>query len=434
MRVAMPLREVLSGKKLTGRAAGLSLAMILAAASSAAPAASTSPASSLPGAPPWAGHPAIVAAPAGGDSPGQIWLEMPSGGRAPVPAPPRARIVAAEALAAGWIAAGTEPAREGTEIVLLAGMAGRTVELPAPPRHDGGLRREPLPLVEDGRLAGLVWLEGATSRALAVRYAAWDGGAWRDEQLISAPGPGSQLALTAARLADGSWLLAWSAFDGAADQIVWSTRRGRAWTHPRPLTPSRLRSPRDLRDAQGPNITPDLAPLPASQGGGALIAWSRLEGAGQDAAYRVVTARFAGGRWEEPQEVGPAGSLYPTFVAAPAPAVLAGGAGGAGAAGAAGAAAATGNPASAGAGPAQGLELLYRNAAPGGWTVLDLAATGRPQRTAFLADAGHAPAATLPAGEHSRPVPAVGPGGVTFRWPAAGGEHFAPWSSWEPSR
>jgi hypothetical protein len=395
-----------------GLSLGLAVSSALVPAASAAPAASdqafsAAPAPASPAAPaaaaapaaptadsPWPGHPAIVAAASVGDGSGsgRVWLELASGERAVVPVPPRARIAAAEVLAGGWVAAGTEPAREGSEILLLANVGGKVTELPPPPRQGGGLRREPLPLVEGGRLAGLVWLEGSTLRTLAVRYASWDGSGWQDEQLISAPGPGSQLALTAARLADGSWLLAWSAFDGEADQIVWSARRGRIWTRPQPLVAHPARSPREPQARQAPNVTPDLAPLPASQGGGALIAWSRLAGPAGEPAYRVMTARFVDGRWQEPELVGPPGSLYPSFVAAPAR-----------------------------------LRMLYRTAAPGGWTLLDLAPGGRPVKAASLGNPQDGEAT-----ERGRPVPTAGAGGVLFRWPAAGGEHFAPWTPWEP--
>jgi lysophospholipase L1-like esterase len=318
---------------------------------------------------PWPGHPAIVAVAQPGSRPAQVWLEAAPGNRIAVPVPPGGTIEAAELLADGWVAAGSEPAKDGTEILLLAGRGGVAGELPPPRRQSGALRLEALPLVEDGRLAGLVWLEGATRRTLAVRYASWNGTDWQDEQLISPPGPGSQLALTAARLSDGAWLLAWSAFDGVADQIVWSLRRGGAWTSPRPVRPAAppgASSAPARQSPPAPNITPDLAPLPESRGGGALIAWSRLEESG----YRVVTARFGDGQWQQPVVVGPPGSLYPRFVA---------GLGG------------SGRAEAPGASPlehAVRMGLLYRTAAPRGRMRLDLDGAGQPQGVTALPDEG----------------------------------------------
>ncbi|HEX5760898.1 MAG TPA: hypothetical protein VF121_17045, partial [Thermoanaerobaculia bacterium] len=147
----------------------------------------------------------------------------------------------------------------------------------------------------DGELAGLAWLEGADGRSLAVRFARWDGERWARPRTVAAPGPGSQTALAAARLADASWLLAWSRFDGADDEVVWSRSagpEGESWSAPR----------RIAQDNAVPDVTPALT---AVAGGGAVAAWSRYDG--ED--YRVVTARFDGRGWSAPRAVGPAGSF-----------------------------------------------------------------------------------------------------------------------------
>ena len=52
-------------------------------------------------------------------------------------------------------------------------------------------------------------------------------------------------------------------------------------------------------------VTPAVIATP----GGALAVWSRLTGDG----YQVVASRMSGGRWQAPRELGPPGSLYPTF-------------------------------------------------------------------------------------------------------------------------
>jgi len=290
-------------------------------------------------------------------------LELPSGELVSLALPPGARLDAAAPLAGGWIAAGTAPiagavggtagtagaAGDGRELLLLAGgMAGgaggagapggqaggrhaaaaaasRTVTLPPPAGRIGKLLAEPLPLVAGGRLAGLAWLEGNDPRALGVRYATWNGAGWSAPRTVSAPGQGSQVALAACRLADGSWLLAWSAFDGTADEIVWSQRTGASWL--------------PVRRLSEPNRVPDITPaLTATAGGGALIAWSRYDGQG----YQLRMARFEHGEWANEHVAGPSGSLYPAFL-----------------------------------GTADRPRLLYLEAAARSWSVLDMDAAGK---------------------------------------------------------
>ncbi|HVT16308.1 MAG TPA: hypothetical protein VHQ90_09055 [Thermoanaerobaculia bacterium] len=377
-----------------------------------------------------AGPPSAAAAPPAQDveattgavqaaSQGGTWLELASGRRVELALPAGAWLAAAGTVGEsgdGWIAAAVAPAGRGTEIVLLAGRAGRGADpdaahgtdgaagraadaaepaasLPPPPGRSAALRLEPLPLIEAGRLAGLVWLDGADRRSLAVRYAPWSGMGWGEPRLISPPGPGSQLALSAARLDDGSWLLAWSAFDGHDDEIVWSLGREGSWSAPRRVAAD--------------NDVPDITPAVVAADGGALLAWSRLDAAA--GAYRVVTARFRNGRWGEPQVVGPAGSVFPSF-----------------------------EPASPGLlpvvssnhsvvrldaqaprpGPAR---LLYVTSRPNGWEVLELDAAGRPSRVATFVAGGES-------GEAGRPVLAPGRDpSAALRYPLTGGERAASW-------
>jgi acyl-CoA thioesterase-1 len=337
---------------------------------------------------------------------GEARLELPAGKQVSLTLPPGARLANAAALAGGWIAAGTVPdaAGRGSELLLLAGRAtgatGQTTTLAPPGGRTGKLLAEPLPLVDDGKLAGLAWLEGDDPRALGVRYAAWEGGAWAAPKTISEPGQGSQLALAAARLAGGSWLLAWSAFDGHDDEIVWSRGSNGTWTPPRRLT-----------DNQVPDVTPALA----ASGRGALIAWSQLAGDG----YRLLVARFLNGSWSEPQVVAPGGSLYPSFEPSP---------------------------------DAGRFRLLYRTAQPRGWAALELDAAGRPMREARSADPPlTAPAAGAAAGALARPALLAGaspvPGATAapgtaagasgraiFRLQGAGAdwERTAAWRPWQP--
>lgn len=260
--------------------------------------------------------------------------------------------------AEGWVAAGTIA---DAGFAVFAGDLADARRLPAPPHGRAALRQEPLPLLDDaGGLAGLAWLEGETARSLAVRFAAWDGTGWQPPVTVSAPGPGTQIALAAAALADGTLLLAWSAFDGSDDEVMWSAWDGRAWSRPARLAAD--------------NAVPDITPALAAADGGALAAWSRFDGT----TYRVVAARFAEGRWSAPRTVAPGGSLYPGFEPAPA--------------------------GQAAAAP----RLLVRTAAPRGWMVVELDREGSAQRAAFVA-----------AAEGERPVllPSAAGGEVTLDWP-----------------
>ena len=224
---------------------------------------------------------------------------FPAGSSAQEKARAEVEVTALVAVRDGRLAAGTRRTDAGTELVLFAEAADRVASLPVPTLRIGAVRHDPQPLVADGELAGLAWLEGRDLRSLAVRFARWVGEGWERPHTVAAPGPGSQLALAAARLADGSWLLAWSRYDGGDDEVVWSRSAGSdgaAWSPPR----------RIAADNAVPDVTPALAAAP---GGGAVAAWSRYDG--ED--YRVVTARFDGRRWTVPRVVGPAGSLEPSW-------------------------------------------------------------------------------------------------------------------------
>jgi len=257
-----------------------------------------------------------------------------------------------------WAAAGT--VAEGG-FAVFTGDAANAWRLPAPPRGATTLHHDPLPLLDDaGALAGLAWLEGETPRSLAVRFARWDGARWRQPTTVSAPGPGTQIALAGAALADGTLLLAWSAFDGDDDEVLWSAWDGAAWSPPARLAPD--------------NAVPDITPALAAVDGGALGAWSRFDGT----SYEVVAARFEDGRWSAPAAVAPGGSVSPSFEPAP--------------------------PGQAAATP----RLLVRTAAPRGWMLVELDGGGRPQRAAFVA-----------AAEGERPVveDSTAAGEVTLAWP-----------------
>ncbi len=294
-------------------------------------------------------------------------LELASGERVTPPLPKGADLANAAALGEhGWVVT----AVRAQEIVVLTGDTKTAAALPAPPVASR-LRREPLPLVEDGHLGGLVWLEGDSPRTLAVRYARFNGSGWEAPRTIAAPGPGSQLALASVRLPDGSWLLAWSAFDGHDDEIVWSRQAvDGTWS-----APQRVAADNDV---------PDITPALTATADGALLAWSRFDGNG----YQVVTARFRAGRWEKPLAAGPSGSFFPAFQASGSTARW----------------------------------LLYQTAGPQGWAAMEVDGTGKAGRSARVATASGAANGETPV------VEAAPDGiGVSFRWPATGEERAASW-------
>lgn len=238
-------------------------------------------------------------------------------------------------IAGGGLLAAVEATPQGSELkLLLTRPDGTATPLPLPGPRLARLADEPVPVAAGGELAGLAWLEGETRESYAVRYAPWAGAGWGAIEEVAAPGPGSQLALGAARLADGRLLLVWAGWDGGDDEIRWAMRAaGGGWS-----APARL---------GGDNDVPDITPAVAAAGEGALVAWSRYV----DGEYRVTVARFDGERFRSPKIIGLPGTLYPSFEAPGR----------------------NGEP-----------RLLYRNARPAGWTVAQLDRSGAIEWRTFV--------------------------------------------------
>ncbi|HJX26855.1 MAG TPA: hypothetical protein VJ885_03005 [Thermoanaerobaculia bacterium] len=295
-----------------------------------------------------------------------VRLQLPSGTRIPLPAPAGATFEQAASLGNEWLVAGLAPDAQGrSEILLLTGDGRAVTQLPPPPGRTFAIRQEPLPLIADGQLAGLLWLEGDDRRSFGVQFAEWNGESWSAAQTVAPAGPGSQLALTAAHLTDGSWIASWSAFDGKDDEIVWS-RRGKdgSWS----------RSLRVTADNQTPDVTPALT----ATRDGVFLAWSRYDGGD----YRVVVSRFRGGKWTAPAAAAPAGSGFPSFEPAPGGRTW----------------------------------MLYRNAEPRGWTVAELDKAGRPARQAVALTA-----------TAERPVVEATGKGLALAWPGRAERIGADW-------
>lgn len=250
---------------------------------------------------------------------GDYRVSLPSGAAVRSPAVARALPTAIAAVADGWVLAGSRTVDDGGRRLFLhrggdpsldtaAGAEVRS--LPVPSGRWGSVRRDPVLFVEGDGLAGMAWLEGSgDGDRLAVRAAAWDGRGWSAPETVSPLGRGGQLALSAAVLGDGSWLLVWTATDETDDETVWSRRLAGAWGAPQRVSV----------DNEIPDITPALTVL---EGGGALVAWSRYDGR----SYRLRTARFepavgeggeGAGVWVDDRWAAASGSLYPSFVGSP---------------------------------------------------------------------------------------------------------------------
>ena len=269
-----------------------------------------------------------------------------------------ASIHALEPTRAGWLAAGHRATADGTELLLIEQSEGTIQSLPVPQVLGAKLSGQPILLVQDDSLAGLVWAAGSELRGLEIWAAEWLHGKWGEPELVSPKGPGSQVAPRALVLEDGSWLVVWAAYDGEDDEIVWSVRSRAGWTKP-----SRVADD---------NAVPDITPRLLAIDGGALLAWSWYDG--ND--YRMRTSRFLDGSWTTPESFGDKGSLYPTVIQTD-----------------------------------EGGLLLYKTVEPASWTVLALDRQGAASRRAVVTD-----------DSEDRPLLAIDESkGALLRWQAADG-------------
>ena len=259
-------------------------------------------------------------------------VREPSGLVSELSLPPGTAFRRIEPLAEGWIAAGEIAVSGMTDLFLLLDEKGERRPFAAPPNAaEGPLRAGPMPLVEDGRLAGLAWVEGERVKKSAVWASRWSGLDWSRPELVSPVGPGTQIAIDGAVLADGSWLLVWAAFDGEDDEVLWSRRTEKGWS-----------APARLHEA---NPWPDYKPALVGTRRGALAAWSSWDGE----SYRVRLAAFEDGRWRDLGFESPEGSVRPALTP-----------------------------------HAGGARLLYRTVVPATWRVHELDERGAVVRSAVV--------------------------------------------------
>jgi hypothetical protein len=279
----------------------------------------------------------------------------------PLAPPARTEPRSVAAAGDGWLVAGTTVDADRSELWLARGGPRGWREVAPPAERVGAWRQGPALIAGNGEVAGLAWLEGDAHDRFAVRFAPWDGERFGPATTLAPPGPGSQLALSGAALADGRLLLVWAGYDGSDDEIWSAVGRDGAWSAPERVAP----------DDEAPDITPTLV----AEGRGALVAWSRFDGS----EYRLVLARFDGGRFGPARWVAAPGTLFPSFERLDGR-----------------------------------LGLLYRDARGDAWVLSELDESGSPRRSTRLA-----------APDDVRPVARAGSAGVT--WWHAGSELRTTW-------
>jgi hypothetical protein len=213
--------------------------------------------------------------------------------------PASARLERLVAARNGWILTALEGGLDArTEVLVwtleVDGIARR---LPSPTLAAGAEEvRDPIPLVDrTGTLEALVWLEGGDPQGLVIRHAEWSGAVWHEPATVVERAPGSQLALDAATLTDGTHLLVWSRYDGADDEIFWAT-----------IADGQLAAP---RRAHADNDVPDITPAVVATPSGPLLAWSRFDGYD----YRLQLARLEGEEWRAYHTLPGRGAFLPRW-------------------------------------------------------------------------------------------------------------------------
>ena len=260
------------------------------------------------------------------------WTVSAGGARQAVTLPAGGNLEQLAERSEGWIAAGAVASPFGQELLFVERAGGVLRRIAPPAAQAAPIRAHPVLLTRADQTFGTAWLEGDESQRYAIRFAPWQGAGFGAPVEVGPAGPGSQLALTGAVLADGRMLLVWAGYDGEDDEIWAVVGRDRRWSAP-------------VR-VGGDNRVPDILPAVVASGDGALVAWSRLDGD----EYRLAMASFDGKAFGKTSLIGPPGTLDPSFE------ILAG------------------TP-----------SLLFRDARAGGWVLSEMSQPGVLGRTARIA-------------------------------------------------
>ena len=259
-------------------------------------------------------------------------------GPADLPVSPGVRFSALRSAGSVFVAAGVERGPQGYGLVVVRGGQGPAAEvLTPPPVAPGQLAMMPTVLLGPSGLEALLWIEGKTEQSGAVRVALWNGSAFSAPGDIAPMAAGTQTALQAIRLQDGSWLAVWSAYDGQDDEIMWSRGSRQGWSPAKAITGNAV-----------PDITPVLRLVP----GGVLAVWSFYDG--ND--YRLRSARFEDWSWTDGGVFGGKGASHPFFAEVGAQTLVS-----------------------------------FRQVEPESWALVELADSGQPKRQVTLPTATRRP-------------------------------------------
>lgn len=218
-------------------------------------------------------------------APSRAALLRPNGQRLRLPLRRGEEIQEIVEFAGGWAAAAGRVLGGRREMAVIVDGAAGVERLRPVPDQAADLRVRPVPLASASGFEGLAWLEGDSPTGYAVRAARWTGAGWDPPTTVSPARRGGQAGLVGTVLADGRWLLVWSALDGGASALFWATGDGARWSAPRRLA--------------GPDRAPDVTPTLIRAPGGALLVWARRQGAGFDLRGARLTDR-----WSPPRPLG----------------------------------------------------------------------------------------------------------------------------------
>lgn len=281
------------------------------------------------------------------------FLRRADGSRVELPFTATATVTSLAAVRGGerLFAAAVDGTGSSRHLLLLGGNAGKLEALTVPEVREAVELREPALLTDETGLRALAWLEGPAPRHQTLRLARRVEDGWQVPETVSPPGAGSQMALATAYAGKGVWILAWAAYDGHDDEILWSRFSLAEGASP----PARLAED---------NEVPDILPSLLQTADGTLAAWNHYDGSG----YRLEMARYDGRAWTTPVAAAPRGSLYPTLHATEV-----------------------------------GTLLLYqKGSSPRGWIVAELDRSGNVTRTAVATtEVSERPAVLTAAGEVS---------------------------------
>lgn len=271
---------------------------------------------------------------------GDIQVKKSAGGwqvemnqvRTPLPIAPATQLTTLRAEGGAFVVAGVERGNQSVSLVVVRGQNGKVEKLNAPVVAPGEMAMALTPVLGPAGLEALFWIDGKNAQAGAVKVALWDGQAFGATGTLAPAGPGTQTGLQVLRLADGSWLAVWSAYDGQDDELMWSRGSKYGFSPAKKLTD---------------NAVPDVTPTLRRSGDGAILVWSFYDGSD----YRLKSTTFKDWSFTDGEVFGGKGASLPSFTDNATP------------------------------------TLTFRQVEPESWRVVELNAEGKKVREASIAAA-----------------------------------------------